>query len=318
MRFKDAPKQGKQFGSDLQESSLLHGQLEEQEHRAHLEKCKSLPDAKAPPRHQPGERGGLEAYGLGCLSDFIASCDLLEMRNVARDPQITNNVSLVAELMLQLHEVPREPDIQTSFQWLGQKTTFDDADGGVWQVQMGRRRRRRCQQQQQERMSRDHHDDDADDETETEHADTHGNVIELPIEATRRVATTKETKRLRKAIARRRRAGEADVFTDDELDKANLVLPPPATTKPRAPTTNWPPRATIRASGSTKGAALSRLSSSSMASSVDSSWDLMYLEPQSGVDPVASIDSSEQWFSDDSWMMSGGTIVARVSSGSWS
>lgn len=316
MRFKDAPKLGKQFQTDLQETIILRSVQDELEDRANAALWKTIPDAKVAPRaNSQVEKHALDLYGLGCLSDVVASCDLLSMRRNDELPKM-NDGSLYAELMVQLHEVPRQPDIKSSFQWLGRKSSFEDADDGVWQVQMSRRRRR--DKQLEERMSRDHHEEDDD------CADTHGNEIILPVEATRRMATSKELKRLKKAIAIRRRAGEADIYTDDELDKANLDPPTNKATKPKAPTTDWPPRATIQpaAARPVKRGTSSQASSSSNSSSIDSTkgeWEqIMYLEPTTGVSPVKSLDSSEPWLSDESWMTSGGSIVARVSSGSWS
>jgi len=312
MRFKEAAKTGKHFESDLQESSILRSVQAELEDRANSELWKTIPNAKGAPRASMQlEKRALDLYGLGCLSDVVASCDLLDMRNDDDPLPKMNDRSLYAALMMQLHEVPHNPDIKSSFQWLGNKSTFDDANDGLWQVQTGRRRRR----QQQERMSRDHHDDDK------ECADVHGNNIEPPIEATRRVATAKELKRVKKAIAMRRRAGEADVFTDDELGAANLE-PPPGKMKPKASTGNWPKRPMIQQAPS-KGRNSPVASSSSNGSSIDGTskggvWDLMYLEPQNGISTVKSLDTSEYALSDDSWVMSGGSIVARVSSGSWS
>ena len=45
------------------------------------------------------------------------------------------------------------------------------------------------------------------------------------IEATKRVATAKDIKRIRKVVRERRRSGE-EVFTDDELEAANFERPP--------------------------------------------------------------------------------------------
>jgi len=334
MRDKDGPRVGKYFDSDLQESSLFRGVQQELTDRADAEHWKTVPDAKTiPPRPNKIEKPALELHGLAALSDVVASCDLHEMRNNEDPLPKMHDKSIYAELLIQLHEVPQKPDVQSSFQYLGNKSKMHD-DDGVWQVQLGRGRRRR-QQQQQERMSRDHHEEE-DDEKEPE--DTHGNAISPPIEATRRVATSKELKRIKKAVAMRRRAGEEDVFTDDELEKVGLkkvgLKPPQNKTKSKeALTGEWPARpAMIHPAPSTRNTRNDRhspplASSSSTTSSLDCSskggdWDVMYLEPLIGLSPVKSLDSSrDSWepaTSHDSWMTSGGKIVARVSSGSWS
>ena len=48
------------------------------------------------------------------------------------------------------------------------------------------------------------------------------------------MATAKDIKRIKKQTAARRRAGDEHVYTDDEIDAANLDLPPDADAKPKS------------------------------------------------------------------------------------
>jgi len=241
------------------------------------------------------------------LSDVVAHDDIMSIYRTGDEPPDLSNKRMLAGLHASLQEISREPDIKSSFQYLAHKTEVVEADGsGTWQVQISRRRRR-----QVERMSRDHHDADDDSTGSQELIDEHGNEI-LPLtDAVRRVATIKELKRIKKAVASRRRAGE-DVYTEDELDAANLELAPEIAAKPK--------RSREKINGGKKGAPSGPTSVLTLSSlPPKSEWDLMYLEPPAGgSSPVKSFDSSEHW-SNGSWMFAGGgTVVARVPSGSWS
>lgn len=291
MRFKEAAKQGKNgsFAKDWEETSVLYSVQSEVRDRELADEWKSRPDAKPVPRAGAAKQSlkALDHYGLSALSDVVAHADLMGMRDNDDGPKEHDRARL-GELHDALKAVPREPDIKSSFQYLAQKESVLDDSGGVWQVKINRRRR-----QQRERMSREHHEEEED---AAELIDEHGNLIVIPIDATRRPATSKELKRIKKATATRRRNGE-DVFTDDELEAANLEPPVAASAK----------------------AAAKKLSPK--VSSVDSSqsdWDLMYLEPLPGSSPVAT-SPDKSFDSDGSWMLAGpGAVIQRVPSSSLS
>jgi hypothetical protein len=289
MRFKDANRNGVDFMKDHIGSSILRDVQGELMDREIAESWKAIPDAK------PAKRAGakpsikmIDRYGFGALSDVVAQSDLLEMRNTDDQLPRENTAQNLHDLHDALRAVTREPDIKSSYQYLAGKSMAREEDGDVWQVKVSRRRR-----QQQERMSREHHDSD---DSDKELIDEHGNA--LPPEALRRTATAKELKRLKKAAAKRRSLGE-EVFTDDELESHNLDPPENFTG--------------ARKNGKNKsGKAGSNVSS--IDSTQSETWDIMYLDPEPGVSPP----KSEGTASEGSWMITGGSLVARAPSGSWS
>ena len=272
------------FDRDAHESAFLRGVQNEVADREQAEKWKSIPDAKLPAKKSSDAESHttlikvLADVGLASLNDLIAPNALMEMK---ADEQIPDghDRTLRAKLRESLHDLSPKRDIKASYQYLAHRDRVTEAgDGDVWQVKMSRNRRRR----HETRMSRDHHE-----EEDLALEDALGNDIRPMLEAAKRVATTKELKRIRKATAARRRAGE-EVFTDEELEAANLAPPPPDAKKRGEP--DW------------------------------MSMMPMYLDPPSDgsqtQSPYASNDSSGSWV-DIGGRIGGGLIIARVPSGSW-
>jgi len=295
MRFKDAPKQQKAAAlqKDALESYMLHGVLNELQDRQVQERWKTIPDAKVKPRPKTPDTivQVLAGHGLACLDDLVALPDLLDMRS-GIELQDGHDRDRRAQLRHTLHEIAADPKIKSSYQYLANKTSVTSEEGGVWQVQISRRRLR-----QQERMSRDHHEEE-DGITDEKLVDAHGNMILPLIEAAGRVATAKEMRRIKRMTAQRRRAGE-QIFTDDEMESANLAPPPEPIAKPKAkPKARQPARCYV-------------------SPMVVPSIGLMYLDPPE-VSEVSQGSTSATDDSDTSWMLVGGSIVARSPSGSWS
>lgn len=187
-------------------------------------KWKTLKDAKPPPRPR-AEPGNplkmLTQNGLDSLADVVASPDIESMKPYISLPG-GHDRDRRAKLLDSLHMLNEQhPRIQDSFQFLAHVDSVQEiGTNEKWQVQISRRRRRR-----HERNSKD---EDTQDESEVEVkplTDAHGNEILESLEAVKRVATSKEIKRIKKATRRRRRSGE-ECFTDDEVESANLSLPP--------------------------------------------------------------------------------------------
>lgn len=133
------------------------------------------------------------------------------------------------------------------------------------------------------------------------------------------MATAKELKRIKRITAARRRAGE-QVFTDDEIEKANLERPPPEAASahakpPRPQKLSSPTSGYIDLVGSQDG----ELSPFAPTPKEVRQWmDMMYLEPTANhlaLSPNASMDSTTD--SSGSWMLVGGCgAMPRAPSGS--
>lgn len=188
---------------------------------ATLKNAKPTPrGAKAEPRLD-GPPKMLTQNGLDTLADLVPFHDIESMK-----PQIElpggHDRDRRANLLESLHKLNEQhPHIQNSFQFLAHTDTIAElGTNEKWQVQISRRRRRR-----HERSSKD---EDTQDESEADSkplTDAHGNEILPIVEALKRVATSKEIKRIKKMTRRRRRSGE-ECFTDEEVESANLSLPP--------------------------------------------------------------------------------------------
>jgi hypothetical protein len=228
MRFRmsDAPRGREReamFFKDCHESSTLRGVQDELTDRAQKDAWDLIPDAKIPARKQ--QDGALAqvlaSIGLDSLDGLVCLNDILDTRAEAHIPE-GHDRALRARLRESLLEVKSERDIKESFQYMAGVDSITD-DNGTWHVQLSRQRRRRL-----ERTSKEHAAEVASAvaQEEAKLTDAHGNELLPMIEAIRRVATAKEVKRIKKATASRRRAGET-VTTDDELESANLTRAPP-------------------------------------------------------------------------------------------
>ena len=285
---------------------------------------------------------------------MVALHDLLDMLTKGEALPDGHDRELRAKLRTALSDLATTPDIKRSYQYLSLKSHDEDA----WQVQVSRRRRKQHERKERsERMSREHHEGEDAEPTTGVLRDAHGNDLRPLLEAAKtvrtarsfnvvtpclhsslhawrvghQVATTKQVKRIKKATAARRRAGE-DVFTDDELDAANLAPPPEGYTKAPLAKLSRPKRHTT---GTTRGAVQGLQSADGVvltdptANEVRQWLGLMYLDPPQdasssrGFSPstydTSLASGNDSMDSAGSWMLvGGGSLVARVPSGSWS
>lgn len=214
---------------DNLESSVLKETINEISERDHLRQARLMKGTKVPTRKRnQDERGGslkmLFDHGLDPLVDLVSVQDLENMKPDIDLPG-THNRERHAKLLDSLHKLNEQnPRVQNSFQFLAHVDTVNDIkDGtGEWQVQISRSRRRRHERNSKDDEAPTGAVEEANDKPLT---DAHGNEILPMLEAAKRVATSKEIKRVQKTVRRRRRSGE-ECFTDDELESANLTKPP--------------------------------------------------------------------------------------------
>lgn len=168
--------------------------------------------------------------------------DLAQMKSRPSEVPDSTDRARRAELLASLHNLTeKNVDPASSYQYLAAVTKVREGSD-VWQVKMSRRRRRRHERiSDEENKSRSEEDLTA---AGPVLADPHGNELLPMLEAAKRVATTKELKRIKKSTSARRRSGE-ECFTDDELEVKNLVAPPP----PEAPMATVP----VKSAGKTGG-----------------------------------------------------------------
>ena len=227
MRFRTpggvrGPEKISMWEKDLQETTTLRGVQDELADREQERAWKAIPDAKLSEKKKELDTAikVLNDHGLSSLSDLVAKADLLNMREQHEVPDCDRQ--LRSKLRGELDGIKAVPDITKSYQYLANVNTIED-ETGKWEVKLSRRRRKRHERWSADEVPATTHEKSP--QFDSSLTDTYGNEIMPSILEAKQVVTTKMLKRIKKATAARRRAGE-DVNTDDEMDVANFTLPP--------------------------------------------------------------------------------------------